>query len=319
MELLSVDQSPLASEDNAKIFGCISKTYFSLFFTRNLDLLFWIFFAASVCIIPAQYTACDDPYNLMDAVFLGLIVPNTLYTFIFICHKRQLLQDIRYVDRDKFFKSCCQLPFDSSWFAFFGVIAAGAITLSLTLGKTPNCRNPVMRGCFRAFMFVCIAVNSKFQFENMVKKRNMFDYIFYKKAIEIRGNYGNISEHFKTRFEEFKDILPKLHLNIQRNLYLDLVWLTAFYCTVIADHDQFHDSFSLSFTVIVMFCVNMGSSVINMVVYNRNIKYVSLKCEENLGELEVTVFWWKPEGDILIGYLFGLIYLGAEILLTKVF
>jgi len=275
----------------------------------------------ALVVIPSQYAYCDQPYDIMESIFLGLIMLNTAYTYGFIFLKRELLKKIEYHDESS---SWISWP----WVSFFSVLLTGVVTLALTLGRTPNCRNPALRAIFRVFMFICVAINSKFQFENMERKRKMFDYIFYSKAIIFNGeelkdgiiltdlSNQQFAMPIKYRFEKFKKLLPTLGWNIQINLVLDLICLTAFYITVIADHNQFRSSFSLSFAVIVLFCVDMGSSVINMVEYNKNIKYVSLKCEEHLGELEVTIFWWKPEGDLLIGYLFGLLYLGAEILFT---
>jgi hypothetical protein len=213
------------------------------------------------------------------------------------------------------------------WMWCFLTFTIGIITVFITLGKTHNCRNHVLRAMFRVFMVCCVTITSKFQFENLEKKKSIFDYIFFANTIifdgqilESSGKYLELKTNIvpiKYRFDQLQTIFPQLHSNIQCHLFLDMTCLTTFYIAVMANHRQFHDSFSLSFTVIVLFCMNMGSSVLNMIEYHRNIKYVSLKCEYNFTEYEISIMWWKPEGDVLVGYLFGLIYFGADILLTE--
>jgi hypothetical protein len=55
----------------------------------------------------------------------------------------------------------------------------------------------------------------------------------------------------------------------------------------------------------------MYSNILSMVEFNKNIKFCELRGRQEL-DYEISLFGWKPEGDLLSGYLFGLIYIGVD-------
>lgn len=126
----------------------------------------------------------------------------------------------------------------------------------------------------------------------------------------------NQNADVETRFQSKREILEKLRPMITATLILDMLCLTGFYILVIGDRKGFIEGFSLTMTLIVIFLINMSSNIFNMVEYNKNIKYLSLITRKLL-RLEVEILEWKPEGDLLMGYLFGLAYLGVEVLIHE--
>jgi hypothetical protein len=265
-----------------------------------------VLYVTSLTLFPSQWAFCSHPYHMLEVIFLGLIMVNTLYASVFSYRKHELLQNI-------------PLPKDvgGMWrlslttFVVFFVIGA-------SLGQTKNCRDPVLRGVFRFFMAVIVLFTSALEYQNIKRKSQLFRFVFYKRSIaDLKvPNEANVVVDIENRIQAIENYLAKLYVLITGHLVLDLLCLTVFYLTILIYRDQFIQSFSLSVTIIILFCVNMSSNIFNMVEFNKNIKYCELKARREL-PYEVGIFGWKPEGDLLIGYLFALIYIGVEVCFHK--
>ena len=290
-------------------------------------LIWYSLFITSMVLVLSQYLFCSNAYNLMEGFAVLLMTINGYYTFSISIYKHKILS--YYNDKDD------PLVVHSDYFYDLKrpliMLIIEVVTIATTAGKTPNCRNPYIRLLYRSITALLTVMTTLIQDANIRDKRKIFDFILTNEkgsfsdlgcdAVVIEDNLNRSDKSFysslsslRDRFDCSRPLLERIRPSIVWMLHLDVFVLTVFYLLLKFDTTtEFQRSFSLTFTMIVMLIINMSSSVFNMVEFNKSLR----NCELLSGQrthLEVGILGWKPEGDLLIGYMLGLVYVGINTL-----